>query len=420
MSQAPSSQADLQGAAGEAVVLKAIGLTKLFKDFWLRNRVRAVDGIDLEIRRGEVFGLLGPNGSGKSTTIKMILGLLNPTDGRIAVFGKPPNDVTTKKRIGYLPEETYLYRFLNPRETLDYYGKLFHQDRNQRRKRTDTLLEMVGLTHAARRPVGEFSKGMQRKVGLAQALINDPDFLILDEPTSGMDPIATAEVKEVIQRLAERGKTILLCSHLLADVQDVCDRVSIMYGGKIREQGNLDSLLADEGKLSIETDALDDSVVSEIESVLQRHGSHILRSDRPKKRLETLFLEIVDRARAEGLETAGARKGGKIADFLDTGVEDGGEATAPSQDEILSGLTEPVVPAPVAPAVSPESEAAEPDHDVDALAALTGTAPEPVVPKTPAPAKPTDTPALDADQSVLDALMGGDDNEANPVKQNDG
>ncbi|MHC4996677.1 MAG: ABC transporter ATP-binding protein, partial [Planctomycetota bacterium] len=155
-------------------VIETRALTKVFKDFWLRPRVKAVDALDLSIDPHQVMGLLGPNGSGKSTTIKMLLGLLYPTKGRVAIFGKLPTDVAIKSRIGYLPEETYLYRFLNARETLEYYGRLFHLDRRTRQKRTDMLLEMVGLAGVERRPVGEYSKGMQRRIGLAQALINDP------------------------------------------------------------------------------------------------------------------------------------------------------------------------------------------------------------------------------------------------------
>ncbi len=191
-------------------IVEAVGLTKVFKDFWLRTRARAVDNVDFEIYSHEIFGLLGPNGSGKSTIIKMILGLLHMTRGRLSVFGKPPTDVSIKKRIGFLPEESYLYRFLNPRETLEYYAKLFGIDHRTRRRRIDELLEMVGLTHVAHRPIGEFSKGMTRRIGLAQALINDPDFLILDEPTAGLDPIGTRQVKDLILQLGRRGKTVLL------------------------------------------------------------------------------------------------------------------------------------------------------------------------------------------------------------------
>ena len=187
-----------------APIVEAQGLIKVFGDFWLRDKARAVDGIDFEIRPNEVFGLLGPNGSGKSTTIKMLLGLLRKSKGRLTVFGRDPSDVSIKQRIGYLPEESYMYRFLNPQETLDYFGKLFGIPRKIRRKRTDELLEMVGLEGASRRAVGEFSKGMTRRLGLAQALINDPEFLILDEPTSGLDPIGTRQVKDLLLDLGKR------------------------------------------------------------------------------------------------------------------------------------------------------------------------------------------------------------------------
>ena len=197
MSLQPSNPATLQSSTSPPFhpstvpIVECHGLTKIFKDFWLRPRVTAVDGLDLEVRKGEIFGLLGPNGSGESTTIKILLGLLYPTRGRVAVFGKLPTDVATKARIGYLPEESYLYRFLNARETLDYFGRLFKLERRTRKQRIEMLLEMVGLEGAQRRPVGEYSKGMQRRIGLAQALINDPDLLILDEPTTGLDPLCT-------------------------------------------------------------------------------------------------------------------------------------------------------------------------------------------------------------------------------------
>ncbi|MEE8169404.1 MAG: ABC transporter ATP-binding protein, partial [Phycisphaerae bacterium] len=225
------------------LVVECTSLTKVFKDFWGRDKVLAVDRLDLEVRPGEVFGLLGPNGSGKSTTIKILLGLLYPTSGRGRVFGRPPTDTAIKARIGFMPEESYLYRFLNARETLDYYGRLFNLDRTERRKRTSQLIEMVGLKKAARRPVGQYSKGMARRIGLAQALINDPDLLILDEPTTGLDPIGARQIKDVIVELKKRGKTVLLSSHLLADVEDVCDRVSILYGGRVQAMGTVRELL---------------------------------------------------------------------------------------------------------------------------------------------------------------------------------
>lgn len=297
-------------------IIRSIGVTKVFRDFWLRQRVRAVDDLDLQVNRGEVFGLLGPNGSGKSTSIKMILGLLHPTSGNIAVFGKRPEHVATKRLIGYLPEETNLYPFLNARETLDYYGRLFGQDRRQRMRRIDMLLEMVGLAAAQRRRVGQYSKGMQRRIGLAGALINDPQLLVLDEPTNGLDPIGTRQIKDLILELSQRGKTILLCSHLLADVEDVCDRVAIMFGGKIRTVGPVDQLLVRQDATLIQVGQLSDKTIQQIESVLQESGQHIEKMEKPRQRLESLFLEIVHQAQTEGQTTSGAKAGGPIASFL--------------------------------------------------------------------------------------------------------
>jgi ABC-2 type transport system ATP-binding protein len=296
--------------------IACVGVTKTFNDFWLRPRVRAVEQVNLEVRRGEIFGLLGPNGSGKSTTIKMLLGLLRPTAGRIAILGKRPRDVETKRLIGYLPEESYLYRFLSGRETLDYYGRLFRLDARARRERIDMLLEMVGLEAVQDRPVGEYSKGMQRRIGLAQSLINDPQLLILDEPTSGMDPVGAKQIKDLIATLATRGKTVLLCSHLLGDVQDLCDRVAIMYGGRVRAEGTVDALLEQGHSMVLETPDLPESVVAEVRAVLDRHHLPLTSIQRPRRSLESLFLEIVEQARAEGVRTAGAQSGGAVAEFL--------------------------------------------------------------------------------------------------------
>jgi ABC-2 type transport system ATP-binding protein len=292
------------------------GVTKVFRDFWMRPRVRAVENVDLEVRRGQVYGLLGPNGSGKSTTIKMLLGLLQPTAGRIAVLGKRPKNVEVKRSIGYLPEESYLYRFLSGRETLEYYGRLFKLERQARRERVDMLLDMVGLEAVQDRPVGEYSKGMQRRIGLAQSLINDPQLLILDEPTSGMDPVGARQIKDLIGTLATRGKTVLLCSHLLSDVEDLCDRVAIMYGGMIRAEGTCQELLQQENATLLETSELPESVVAEVRAVLQRHDLALTKVERPRRRLESLFLEIVETARRQGVQTSGAANGGAVAEFL--------------------------------------------------------------------------------------------------------
>ncbi|MDA1008363.1 MAG: ABC transporter ATP-binding protein [Planctomycetota bacterium] len=304
-------------AAEESSVVDAAGLVKVFSDFWMRSKARAVDGIDFQIHRHELFGLLGPNGSGKSTTIKLILGLLRKSQGRLLVFGKDPGDVAVKRRIGYLPEESYMYRFLSARETLDYYGKLFGLDRRVRYRRIDELLAMVGLDKVGPRQVGEYSKGMARRLGLAQALINDPDFLILDEPTSGLDPIGTRQVKDLLLELKRRGKTILLSSHLLADVEDVCDRMVILYGGRIRAEGTATELLADSRRTIIETPRLDEKTIRRIDELLRTEaGVSIERVDAPRQRLEAFFLDLVERAVAEQTDTSGARTGGQTAAFL--------------------------------------------------------------------------------------------------------
>src|ERR1700759_4428139 len=240
----PVLKTESRAPQSNEVVIAVRGLTKVFKDFWRRPKARAVDGVGFEGGRGEVFGLLGPDGSGKSTRVKMLLGLLYPTKGHIEVFGHSPRHVATKSRIGYLPEESYLYRYLNSHETLDFFGNLFSLPGEEREKRAEQLLEMVGLSQTRTRAVGEFSKGMQRRIGLAQALINDPDLVILDEPTAGLDPIGCREVKDLILSIPRRRKTVILSSHLLLNVEDVCDRVVIYYSGKIQAMGTLKELLA--------------------------------------------------------------------------------------------------------------------------------------------------------------------------------
>jgi len=299
----------------DAVVITS-GLTKVFKDFWLREKVTAVAELDLEIRPREVFGLLGPNGSGKSTALKMILGLLFPTRGRIAVFGRRPTDVATKARIGFLPEESYLYPFLDARETLDFYGRLFHQNRTERRRRVDMLLDMVGLASVSHRRIGEYSKGMQRRIGLAQALINDPDLLIVDEPTSGMDPIGTRQFKDLIVELARRGKTVILSSHLLGDVEDVCDRVCILYGGRQQALGGVDDLLCQQSYTQLTTDKLDEATLDRVGAVLADAGRQIRQVGAPRQKLEEFFLRIVKNAQDSRVKTGGATAGGGVAQFL--------------------------------------------------------------------------------------------------------
>src|SRR5712692_8256210 len=286
------------------VVIAVRGLTKVFKDFWGRPKARAVDDVNFEVRRGEVFGLLGPNGSGKSTTVKLLLGLLYPTKGHIEVFGHSPRHVATKSRIGYLPEESYLYRYLNSRETLDFFGNLFKLPGGERDKRAEQLLEMVGLAQTRTRAVGEFSKGMQRRIGLAQALINDPDLIILDEPTAGLDPIGCREVKDLIIALARRGKTILLSSHLLADVEDVCDRVVIYYGGRIQAMGSLRELLAQPDAVRITAPPLPRETMRQVLEMIRRDvAEDKIKIDTPTQNLESYFLDIVQIARQAAAQT---------------------------------------------------------------------------------------------------------------------
>lgn len=275
------------------VIIETRSLSKTYRDFWGRQKVRALKALDLEIRRGEIFGLLGPNGSGKTTTIKLILGLLFPTSGRAMVFGKDASDVAKNERIGYLPEESYLYKFLNAEETLDFYGRLFDMPASSRRQRIEELIDRVGLNWARRRQLKEYSKGMTRRIGLAQALINDPELIVLDEPTTGLDPIGTREMKDMIIDLRAQGKTVLMCSHLLADVQDVCDRIAILYQGELKELGRVDRLLTVQDVTQIQTRGLSDAAKREIRQVIERHGGELLKMDNPTTTLEDLFLNIV-------------------------------------------------------------------------------------------------------------------------------
>ncbi len=406
--------------AEDDYVIQTARLTKTFRDFWLREKVTAVADLNLEIAPRQVFGLLGPNGSGKSTTLKMILGLLFPTRGRISVFGRRPTDVGIKARIGFLPEESYLYPFLDATETLDYYGRLFHQSRRERKRRTGMLLDMVGLSRVAYRRVGEYSKGMQRRIGLAQALINDPDLLILDEPTSGMDPVGTRQFKDLIRTLADRGKTVLLSSHLLADVEDVCQQVCVLYGGRQRKEGRLDDLLAQRGLTQIVAQELDEETLQRVRNVLSEAGREIAEISTPRDRLESLFLRIVSEAQEQRVETGGAVGTGEVAEFLR-------EASTTEPAEVLQRLVEPEeegaegetpeeVEQPPAPP-EPQEEVIE-----ELVESETPAGPEPVEPsKSPAPPGPSEEkkprrarPREDVDRGVLDDLLEGDGERGGP------
>lgn len=309
ISKALPSVASPFGSDAADVVIETRNLSKVFRDFWGRQKVRALKTLDLSVRRGEIFGLLGPNGSGKTTTIKLLLGLLFPTSGEAFVLGQKASDVTKNERIGYLPEETYLYRFLNAEETLEFYGRLFDIPAKVRRERAKELISLVGLDRARKRQLKEYSKGMTRRVGLAQALINDPELIVLDEPTTGLDPIGCREMKDLILDLKRRGKTVLMSSHLLADVQDVCDRIAILHQGELRELGRVDELLKVSDVTEIRTSRLSDAAMAEVRAVVERHGSQVQKMDHPTTTLEELFLHIVRDAEAR----PGRRAGGEGA-----------------------------------------------------------------------------------------------------------
>ncbi len=359
-------------------VISVRGLTKVFTDFWGRPKARAVDTVNFEVRRGEVFGLLGPNGSGKSTTIKMLLGLLYPTKGHIEIFGHSPRHVKTKARIGYLPEESYLYKYLDSRETLDFFGNLFQLPPEQRDQRTEQLLEMVGLNQVRSRTVGEFSKGLQRRIGLAQALINDPDLVILDEPTAGLDPLGCREVKDVILALKNRGKTVILSSHLLSDVEDVCDRVVIYYGGKIQADGTLKELLTERSSVRITFPMLPREAMENILGTIRRDvAADRIQLDNPTQNLESYFLGVVNRARASEQNTSGATSGSQVAEYLRGGAEAGAQQQARVLDRLVAAA--PVAEAPAPVVVVPTAAEVEAQKKLAALTAPAPAAPEPNV-----------------------------------------
>ncbi len=369
-------------------IIQTHELTKTFHHpfFTWVVQARAVTDLTFSVERGEIFGLLGPNGSGKTTAIKMILGLLFPTRGHAAIFGRRPDDMEVKARLGFLPEESYLYRYLDAEETLDFYGRLFGLPRAERQRRTAALLDLVGLRKERRRPVGEFSKGMQRRLGLAQCLLNDPELVILDEPTSGLDPIGTREVKDVILQLKARGKTVLLSSHLLADVEDVCDRIIVLYGGRVLAAGRLAELLRQEHLLQV-TAEMDSETVSEVCALIRRRrGESTEVSVSPlQERLESFFLRTIRLAAEQRLSTSGAEIGRGDLGFLPSG----GPA------DILTRLTKAE-----APAATPSSPAAALPPAEDALLRLT-RGDEAAQPQPPAEASEAPT---SVDRALLEKL----------------
>ncbi|MHC4394821.1 MAG: ABC transporter ATP-binding protein [Planctomycetota bacterium] len=381
-------------------VIETFSLTKVFSDWWGRNKVYAVEDLNLQIHHNEVFGLLGPNGSGKTTTLKMLLGLLYPTKGRTVVLGGDSSDPKINARIGFMPEESYLYKYLNARETLDFYGRLFALPAKVRKMRIEALLDMVGLKAVANRAVGKFSKGMARRIALAQALINDPDLLILDEPTTGLDPIGTRQIKDLILELAKRGKTVLLCSHLLADVEDVCDRIAILYGGKVQSEGKVRELLQQTDKKQITTSHISDTAIKKIKQIVREDNADCVVTS-PMDKLETFFIKTVAAAQQQAQSVSGAVSTTEIGEFLTIKAKENILDKLVSASVSPEDTTAPLTTEKVAP-VKP----AEPRPDEQLLSELASpTKPaqtEPLVKTEPVEAQ-TEQPEQDK-KNILDQL----------------
>ncbi len=279
----------------------AIELRGLVKDFAVGLRgikLRAVDHLDLRVERGEIFGLLGPNGSGKSTTIKIILGLLEPTAGGAAIFGVSSGRIEARRDVGYLPESPFFYRHLTGRELVRFYARICGLRAPVLDARVTDVISLVGLDEAADRRVGTYSKGMLQRIGLAQAIVHDPRLVILDEPTAGVDPVGTAEISALILRLKAQGKTVLITSHLLAQIEDICDRVAILDRGRLMLQGAVRDLVGRGGRQVLVTEKLCDAELAELRSWLAAKGRTLESVEAPRERLDKIFLANVGRGRA--------------------------------------------------------------------------------------------------------------------------
>ena len=269
-------------------------LTKVFKIPMRRERVVAVRDLSIKVEPGEVYGLLGPNGSGKSTTLKILLGLVSPTRGQTKVFGEDSTWVRSRNDVGFVPENPYFYKFLSGAETVRFFGKLSGMGGAVLEARVKELLELVGLTEAGDRRVGAYSKGMLQRIGLAQALVQDPGLLVLDEPTAGVDPVGSREIRDLILELKARGKTILLCSHLLSQVQEICDRVGILARGQLVREGRVEDLLAVQDRTEVVLEKVSPEKLSALQEAAEKLGLKIVSSGRPQTTLENLFLEAIE------------------------------------------------------------------------------------------------------------------------------
>lgn len=286
----------------------AISIQNLTKDFSVGLRglkLRAVDGLNLEVEAGQIYGLLGPNGSGKSTTIKIILGLLHPSAGQCELFGQPCAEFAARRSLGFLPEAPYFYRYLSGRELVRFYARICGVPRQQMRQQVDSVIELVGMSEAASRKVGTYSKGMLQRIGLAQALVHDPDLVILDEPTAGVDPLGAADIADIIRELKRCGKTILLSSHLLAQMEGLCDRVAILHRGQLIREGRVDDLLAQADAQSFVVEGLDPAAQFKVERTIAEAGGELCRVEKTQRSLDALFLEAVnERAQAAAQEVS--------------------------------------------------------------------------------------------------------------------
>ncbi len=280
--------------------IRTENLTKKYGLGWRKGRLLALDQLNLRVREGEVYGLLGPNGSGKSTTLKCILDLVSPTEGGAWIFDVPCDKVESRLHVGFLPENPYFYKYLTGIETLEFYGTLCGLHGASLRTRIDELLTLVGLAHARDRQLKGYSKGMLQRIGLAQALIHDPRLLLLDEPTAGVDPIGSRDIRDLILRLKKMGKTVLLCSHLLEQVQEVCDRISVLNLGKMILEGDVRQLISDQRRLSITVEGLPEAARARVEEAVRTAGGTVIAVDHPQTTLESLFLDALQQHRGTG------------------------------------------------------------------------------------------------------------------------
>jgi ABC-2 type transport system ATP-binding protein len=267
------------------------GVTKVFPVPFQRRSVVAVRDLNLTVAAGQIYGLLGPNGSGKSTTLKIILGLVTPTRGRTQIFGRESDQVASRESVGFLPESPYFYKYLTGEETLRFYGKLCGLRGAELKSRVEEMLALVGLTNARRRRLAGYSKGMLQRIGLAQALIQEPALLVLDEPTAGVDPAGAREIRDLILDLKRRGITVLLSSHLLGQVQEICDRVGILANGVLVREGALGDLLGVENQTQLVLENASAELLAEIEAAAARSGARLIERGQPRTSLERLFLE---------------------------------------------------------------------------------------------------------------------------------